>query len=127
MSTVHESFSFYMNASGRCGTIVYYEADRSKEMYWEMSGSSEYDILLAPLDLREWDSPKGVSIETDHQVTILHRMRNWLDENNYRSNISLPKTIEMTGQSCAWSGCSAMKIEGSAFCLKHYDINLLVL
>jgi hypothetical protein len=48
---------FEMTRSGRDGEIVYREGVRTIKIYWEMSGSREFDILLGTLDLRRWSAP----------------------------------------------------------------------
>ena len=50
---------FTMTRSGRNGCIIYKSDDKNLEIYWEMSGVPEYDMLLAPVDLREWKLPQG--------------------------------------------------------------------
>ena len=117
---------FIMKNSGRWGNVVYCEGDRRiEEIYWEISGNPDYDIGFWPIDLREWDKPKGKAIDKEHQLKILRSLRQWLKNQNIRSNIDLPPETTITDQPCVWADCSVQKIKGSAFCLRHHDLNLL--
>jgi len=114
-----------MNKSGRDGIITYHEGAMSIEIYWERSGSPLYDICLATIDLREWKNPKGVKIDKEHQLEILRNLRQWLKDQNIKSNIDLHSEIETIDRRCAWRKCDQRRIKGSAYCPYHYDYNLL--
>ena len=116
---------FVMNKSGLSGIITYHEGVNSIDIYWEISGSTDHDIVFCPIDLREWDNPKGTKISTEHQLEILRNLRVWLNNQNIKSNIDLPLEVTITDQQCMWANCSERKIKGSAYCLYHYDLNLL--
>jgi hypothetical protein len=61
--------------SNLCGSIIYRHGRKKIALYWEISGSREYDIGLAPVDLRHWDEPKGEAIPKQDQLEILHKLR----------------------------------------------------
>jgi hypothetical protein len=80
-----QGFSF--RASGRDGFIYYREGARVLELYWEMSGVNEYDVLLSLKGLREWALPHVESIEPAKQEEILAALRSWLSANKVRALI----------------------------------------
>jgi hypothetical protein len=116
---------FQMNSSGRSGSITYQSADKKIKVYWEMSGAPEYDILLAPIDLKEWNEPKGVKIQLEMQKDILQKLRKWTKEQKLKTDIDLPNNLEFEEKPCAWMGCNEHRLKGSAYCSGHYDENLL--
>ena len=117
---------FFLRRRGRDGYIYYGEDGRLCKLYYEMSGAAMYDILLAPLDLREWMRPEGMLIQRSKQLDILHKLRSWLKEQKLRSNIDLPANTEILDRRCAWKDCCKQKMKGSAYCPYHYDLNLLL-
>jgi hypothetical protein len=117
--------SFQMSSSGRCGTITYLDEGRELEIYWEISGDSAADILLAPLDLRRWSGPGEEELSIGKQQEILARLRDWLAAKKIRSDIELPSSSALSKEKCAWAGCSQKTIEGCAYCAEHHDLNLL--
>ena len=116
---------FKMNRSGRSGSITYQSGDKKIEIYWEMSGVPEYDILLAPIDLKEWYNPKGVKIPLEVQMQILQELRSWFKEQNLKTEIDLPYNLELEDKPCSWVGCNKHRLKGFAYCSRHYDENLL--
>ncbi len=121
-------YEFTMKESGGCGTIVYHEQDQriGEKIYWEISTDPDEEIVIWPMDLREWDEPRGKEIDTEHQLKILQCLRQWLKTQNIRSNIDLPLEVTTTDQECVWADCSGRRIKGSPYCPRHYDLNLLV-
>jgi len=117
--------NFKMNNRGRSGSITYHSADNMIEVYWEMSGVPEYDILLAPIDLREWDEPKGVKIQLEMQIDILQKLRKWTKEQKLKTDIDRPNNSQFEDKPCAWVGCNEHRLMDSAYCDRHYDENLL--
>jgi len=115
-----------MTKLGRDGYILYNEEERDIKIYWEASGVLKYNIIFSTLNLKKWSDTPGIEINIEKQLEILHRLRKWLKENKIKSNIEPPKKIIVTDQHCHWKNCKDNKIEGSAFCLKHFDFNLLV-
>lgn len=117
------SYSFTMNARGRTGSISCTDGQNVTDIDWEMSGSPEYDILLAPLDLRSWAS--GAQIPRDAQLGILAELRKWLVGQKIRSDAAAPHSNDRRPEACRRAGCSELAIMGSAYCPLHYDQNLL--
>ncbi len=116
---------FTMKSSGRCGAVIYQSGEDKIEIEWEISGVPENDILLAPMDLREWNEPKGTEIPRDKQIEILHKLRSWTKEQKLKTDIDLPLNLEFEDDPCLWVGCNEHKIKGFAYCSQHYDENLL--
>jgi hypothetical protein len=110
----------------RSGFIVYKEAGRVLEIYWEMSGDPKC-IGLAPLRITEWKEPKGEKIPRDKQVEIVHQLRDWLaEQQGLRGDIERPGEVVVTDRRCAWRECTCReRVKGSAFCATHFDENLL--
>ena len=116
---------FTMNRSGRSGSIIYQARNNQVKIYWEMSGSIEYDILLTPIDLKEWDEPKGIAIPLKEQIEILYKLRSWTNDQKLKTDADLPAVLSFEDTTCAWVGCSENRINGFAYCTMHYDENLL--
>ena len=106
MKTPHHGYGFSMTTSGRCGSITYTETGKTLDIDWEMSGVSHYDILIAPVDLREWQFPQGEKIPEDQQKIIPARLREWLAAKRLRTDIDLPQFAEVSETTCMRAGCS---------------------
>jgi hypothetical protein len=116
---------FVMQAEGRSGVISYTDGAHTIDIPWEMSGSSRYDILLAPLDLRRWRIPAGELISHAQQRDILLRLRQWLASRQTRSDVDLPAESQQSSRTCVWHDCQRLSLAGSAYCVEHFDETLL--
>jgi hypothetical protein len=119
------SLTFKKEGVGRAGAIICRENECSVAIDWEMSGVSAHDILLAPIDLRKWDSPKDENIPRVKQRQILHDLRSWLKAQNVKSNIDL-KDLSVDKRQCSWNECTQMQVKDSAYCQFHIDETLLL-
>ncbi len=117
--------AFKMNTYGRCGSITYQTADHKIEIDWEMSGVSQYDILLAPVDLREWNEPKGVAIPIESQIEILQKLRDWAKKQKLKTDIDAPTDLDSEHKPCGRTGCDEHRLHGSVYCRTHFDESLL--
>ena len=117
------SYSFTMNTRGRTGSIRCSDGQNVTDIDLEMSGSPEYDVLLAPLDLRFWAS--GAEIPRDAQHRILAELRKWLVAQDIRSNAEPPRSNDGGVETCRRAGCSKSALVGLAYCPFHYDETLL--
>jgi hypothetical protein len=115
---------FKMNNHGRCGTITYKTGCNKIVVEWEMSGSPEYDILLAPMDIREWNEPKGIKIPLEMQKEFLQSLRSWFKYKGLKSDIDFPLS-DVEDIECILAGCDRNRLKGSAYCSTHYDELLL--
>ena len=114
-----------MTPSGRSGTITCTADGKRLVIYWEMSGVPERDILLAPVDLREWQFPARERILEDDQKDILIQLRAWLAAKRVRSDIDLPQVTAVSEQRCARFGCTSKAIVDSAYCLECLSLCVL--
>jgi hypothetical protein len=113
---------FYERLHGRDGYVYYVEGGRLCEISCEYGGKG---FVFGYMNLREWVIPEGVAIDKEHQLKILHDLRLWLKQRRRKSDIDLPIRIELADRRCAWKECEEQKIKGSAYCPRHYDLNLL--
>ncbi len=88
-----------------------------------MSGVSDKDILLAPIDLTQWDS--GQVVPKAEQRLILGDLREWLTKKNTRTDIARPTDEVDLNSNCTWDGCEERPLRRSAYCADHYDDTLL--
>jgi hypothetical protein len=116
--------SFNMSVAGRTGEIIYKDSIGTLILPWEMSGTRDYDILLAPLNLNAWTIPKDEKIPLEKQLEILKKLRVWLSSEKYRSDVHLP-TNEISKNKCIKSGCEDFALIGLAYCSRHYSLSLL--
>ena len=116
-------YKFKRTFQGRCGSVECADSVNVVDIDWEISGTSDYDILLAPLDLRQWKS--GTPIPKNTQHDILNELRLWLIEQNIRSDVARPRRVSNSNGFCQRSGCSKQAIDGLMYCAFHYDENLL--
>jgi len=119
-------FKFKWISDGRDGTIVLTQDGHSLEIYWEMSGSIEYHIALAPVDLRQWQVPANSSIIEEQQLEILYQLREWLKSHKVKSDLDLPITLYKSNEICRCRGCDKKQLQDKAYCLYHYDLTLLM-
>jgi hypothetical protein len=91
----------------------------------DLSGVSHYDILMAPVDLRQWHFPQGEKIPEDQQKIILTRLREWLAAKRLRTDVDLPQFSEVSEQPCVRAGCPNKALKGSAYCLEHLSLTAL--
>ena len=124
--------SFIKNEThGRCGYIHYYQNDKRVTLNWEMSGESNVcDILLLPLNLKEWSEPKGVKISKDEQYEILRDLDRLLVAKRIRSDVTLAlekyNKIEVENIPCIWAKCKQNRIKGMVYCMNHYEDGFFV-
>ena len=121
--TTQESYRFALRSSGRCGTVVCSKGSSELKIDWEMSGASDRDILLAPLESNVWTS--GAIIPLEEQLNILIHLRAWLDESGTKSDIARPSASIDSSSRCMMADCPEHPMTGSAYCPTHYDAFLL--
>lgn len=115
-------FTFAIRSSGRSGVIECCKGDRVVTIDWEMSGSAEVDIALAPADFRKWSC--GDVMSREMQLKILAALRAWLEEQGIRSDVARPSTTAPDSR-CVKVGCQTPALTGIAYCSLHYDDTLL--
>jgi len=87
-----------------------------------MPGRGKADILLAPLDLKEWKS--GHKLPREEQISILEHLRDWLSSKKIRADID-PPSAERDPEPCVMAGCCELRVRGSAYCPNHLNEALL--
>ena len=81
---------FSLRYEGRSGAVFYRKEDKILDIYWEMSGVDDYDILLLPLDLSEWSHPEGERIPDDEREQIVCDLEIFLKGQNIKSDAFAP-------------------------------------
>ena len=119
--------SVSLNWHGRSGILTFERGGRRLLVECEQSGSSEYDLLIAPIDLRHWQSPEGTALSLEEQLVVLSEIRTWLESAGLYSDIAIVDASQDSAQRCQWAGCEVVALESSAFCRMHRDFQLLVL
>lgn len=112
---------FQLTREGRCGYIKFEENGFKKDLYWEMSGSKKFDILMSPVNLRYWDEPRGLALSEEERLHFLNKLRNYLDSIKYRSDIHLPSNLTEVNKKCIWKGCKNSGFDKLSYCQEHYD------
>jgi hypothetical protein len=82
---LEEGYTF--KAEGRSGFVYYREGDHVLEIYWEMSGVPQYDILIAPLEITKWTSPGDQTIPPEKRQQIVDGLRTYLLARKIRPDI----------------------------------------
>jgi hypothetical protein len=70
---------------GRCGTITYADQGRVLELYFEISGVSEYDILVSFGPDVAWSSPVPIRLTDAERTDVRSRLDSWLREQKIRA------------------------------------------
>lgn len=78
---------FTFRPSGSDGYIYLRNGARILELYWEVSGVADYDILLSLAGLRQWVLPPAEPIEVEEWAAIQAKLRDWLSTRNIRALI----------------------------------------
>jgi hypothetical protein len=115
---------FRAQLQGRCGTIEYTEASNRLDIFWEMSASPRFDVLVHPR-FHHWTAAPDLPIAEQHQLEILAALRIWLKTQGLRSDIDAPDCEPEIGVSCQWRACNEDRLTGYAYCSRHLDSALL--
>ena len=124
MSDSTATGNFEGQLTGRCGFITYQESNRELRVYWEISGSPTYDILVSP-DFRAWSNASNESLSEEKQLSLLRALRSWLKAQNRRSDIDRPADLSEEPSRCLWAGCSNNKLKTYYYCRYHLDLSCL--
>jgi hypothetical protein len=118
------SGKFRGQLAGRSGFIVYRELNRELKVYWELSGSAEYDILVSP-DFRSWSHAPEKHLSEEKQLSLLFALREWLSAQNVRSDIDQPADLSEETAPCIWAKCSGKRLKLYYYCKHHFDLSCL--
>ena len=78
---------FHNKPNGRVGTIYYVEKGKVCELYYEISGVKEFDILISFEQLKEWTLPKINVISKNDKYKIKKELLTWLVANKIRAEL----------------------------------------
>jgi len=81
---------FEMSREMQGGWMVYVEDERTLRFAWEMSGSADQHVLLAPVNLSRWTSPTTETVPVSKQLEILAQLRDWLTNQGIKSDLDRP-------------------------------------
>ena len=69
---------YTFKADGRSGFVYYREGEQILEIYWEMSGVPQYDILISLSEIRNWTTPARLAIPSDKRDQIIGGLKDFL-------------------------------------------------
>lgn len=81
---------FTLHVEGRSGAVFYKRDEHILEIYWEMSGVPEYDILLSTEEIRYWKYPHKEEVADMERDQIVGALESWLRKENLRSDAFPP-------------------------------------
>ncbi len=84
---------FSLHTSGRDGHIYYREDDRLMEIYVELSGIAKYSFLVGEEGLSHWILPEESMLTQQQRDRIAEKLRQWLDEQEYKSDFNISGTV----------------------------------
>jgi hypothetical protein len=73
---LEEGYTF--KGDGRSGFVYYREGDQILEIYWEMSGVPQYDVLISLSEVQKWTSPDGLPIPSQKKDQIVSGLKDFL-------------------------------------------------
>lgn len=78
---------FHDKSNGRAGTIYYVEKGQICEMYYEISGVKEFDILIWFDLLSDWILPERKAIKFEEKEAIKEKLVDWLKQKRIRAEL----------------------------------------
>jgi hypothetical protein len=88
IETFKNEVGFHLKKSGRDGHIYYVDdSHRVCECYYELSGVSEYDILIPVNALIEWFLPVKRNLSEVEKDEIVTKMNKWLEDSKIRAKL----------------------------------------
>ena len=78
---------FHIKWHGRAGTIYFIENGKVCEIEFEMSGVSEYDILIYFDSLDSWALPEKKMLTEKEKSTLRKKIIDWLNIKNIRAEL----------------------------------------
>ena len=68
--------------NGRCGNLRYLNESTYAEVYYELSGAPEFDLLVWFNDMKLWSN--GTTITEEEKIIIKKAFENWAMENKLK-------------------------------------------
>lgn len=78
---------FIIKPDGRSGTIYYVEKERLCEIYFEISGIREFDILIYFDSLKEWSLPNNAEMSISEKKDIREELIVWLKKEKIKAEL----------------------------------------
>jgi hypothetical protein len=124
MTDTDVSGEFDGQIAGRSGLITYRELNRELKVYWELSGSPQYDILVSP-EFLSWSNTPEERLSEEKQLSLLFALRKWLSAQNIRSDIDQPSDLSEDASPCIWAECNGNRLRHYYYCKHHFDLSCL--
>jgi hypothetical protein len=87
VSSFLKSDGFYIKTEFRSGTIYFVEKAKVCEIYFELSGVTQFDILVFFDDLVEWFLPSKIKMSEIEIKEIKKKLIIWLKKEKIRSDL----------------------------------------
>jgi hypothetical protein len=78
---------FYLKEDGRCGTIYFVDKNQLCQIYYEISGVKEFDILIFFEQLQEWQLPNKKAILNNEKEIIREKLLIWLKNKKIKTDL----------------------------------------
>jgi hypothetical protein len=75
---LHLKEGYTFKPDGRSGFVYYREGAQILEIYWEMSGVRQYDVLISLSEIQKWTRPEGASISPEKKQQIITGLKDFL-------------------------------------------------
>jgi len=79
---------FHLEMKGRSGYIVYHEENRLLNIYVEVSGAPEYDLVAGYESFEFWSEPEKEPIDEKRRLEIIEKTKAWAESQRIRLDIS---------------------------------------
>lgn len=78
---------FHIKEYGRTGTIYYVEENKLCQIFFEISGVKQFDILIYFEQLKQWELPLKKNLSDNEIEKIKEKLRTWLQNKNLKSDL----------------------------------------
>jgi hypothetical protein len=78
---------FHMPGNGRGGTLYYVRDRKVGEIYWEISGVPQYDLLIAVNSVNHWALPAPQTMTEAEKQKLRDELEVWLKKQRIRADL----------------------------------------
>ena len=78
---------FYLKPDGRSGTIYFVEENKLCQIYFEISGVKEFDILIFFEQLNQWELPNRKGMLENEKEVIKEKLSIWLGKEKIKADL----------------------------------------
>jgi hypothetical protein len=78
---------FHLKEDGRAGTIYYVEENKLCQIFFEISGVKQFDILIFFEQLKQWELPVKKNLSDNEIEEIKEKLLIWLQKKNIKSDL----------------------------------------